>query len=151
MKQQRQKAILNIISANAVETQEDLLSLLEKQGFMTTQATVSRDIRELGLDKVPYSGNRKKYVAKIKGNHAVDSYMQVLSTSIVSMECAENIIVVKTVPGMAMAAGAAIDALRLDGVVGCIAGDDTIFVAIKHSNMAEKLMGDLKNVTKYAH
>lgn len=151
MKQKRQNAILQIIKNNAVYTQEELLDLLNKQGFFATQATVSRDIRELAISKVKVPGGKKKYTATITNNAAPDSYRQVLASCIVSIDSAENIIVVKTVPGMAMAVGAAIDTMNIESIVGCIAGDDTLFLAIKHSSMVDKIMGDLKNVTKHAH
>lgn len=151
MKRKRQNAILQIINDNAVYTQEELLDLLVKQGFAATQATVSRDIKELAISKVTSAGGKKKYAAAQKNNVADDSYRQVLATCIVSIDSAENIIVVKTVPGMAMAVGAAIDTMNIHGIVGCIAGDDTLFLAIRHGSMVDKIMGDLKNVTKHAH
>ena len=151
MKRKRQNAILQIINDNAVYTQEELLDLLVKQGFAATQATVSRDIKELAISKVTSAGGKKKYAAAQKNNAADDSYRQVLATCIVSIDSAENIIVVKTVPGMAMAVGAAIDTMNIHGIVGCIAGDDTLFLAIRHGSMVDKIMGDLKNVTKHAH
>lgn len=151
MKQKRQKAILNIINTNAVETQEELLARLIQQGFNTTQATVSRDIRELSIAKVIYEGNKRRYVAGKKVSEKNDSYIQVMSSCIVSIDSAENIIVIKTVPGMAMAVGAAIDSMNIEGIVGCIAGDDTLFLAIRHSSMVVKIMGEIKNVTKHAY
>lgn len=151
MKQKRQNTILNIINKRAVETQEELLKLLMEQGFNTTQATISRDIKELNIRKASYDGNKKKYVAFKKNNEKSDSYIQVMTSCVISIDSAENIIVIKTVPGMAMAVGAAIDTMNIDGIVGCIAGDDTLFLAIKYSSMVVKIMGEIKNATKYAH
>lgn len=153
MKQARQREIVRIINEYAIETQEELMAKLSAQGVVTTQATISRDIRELNLKKVTYDGNKRRYVV---GNASADtantgSYAQVLENCIVSLEQAENIIVVKTVSGMAMAVGAAFDKLDIDGIVGCIAGDDTLFVAIKHSQMADKIIGEIKHVAKYAY
>ena len=155
MKRNRQEVIKNIISANNVETQEELLNLLIKEGFNTTQATISRDIKELNLKKVTYDGGRKKYSIS---NNSPDtdvkdeaSYSQVLKNSIVSMEHSENIIVIKTVSGMAMAVGASVDRLKIDEIMGCIAGDDTLFLAIRDKNMAEKVIGEIKDVIKLAH
>lgn len=151
MKQQRQSAIISIINNNAVETQEELLEKLIECGFNTTQATVSRDIRELSIGKVSDGRGRKKYAVLAKKTENHESYRQVLENSVLSIDAAENIIVIKTVSGMAMAVGAAVDSMKIDEIVGCIAGDDTLFLAIRHSSQVEEIMGDLKNVTKYAY
>ncbi len=145
MKKRRQEAIVNLINNNSIETQEELLSLLTENGFNTTQATVSRDIKELNVTKITYDGNKHKYVVgRINDTAGVKSYKHLLGNCIISMDYAENIVVVKTVAGMAMAVAAAIDGLSLDDIVGSIAGDDTIFLAIRHSNLAEKVIGDIK-------
>lgn len=145
MKQKRQEAIINLINSNSIETQEELLSLLEKNGFNTTQATVSRDIRELNVTKITYDGNKHKYVVgRIRETAGVKSYKHLLGNCIMSMDYAENIIVVKTVSGMAMAVAAAIDGLAIEDIVGSIAGDDTIFLAIRRSSLVEKVIGDIK-------
>ncbi|MGN0436723.1 MAG: arginine repressor [Wujia sp.] len=151
MKKQRQKAIVKIINENIVETQEELLALLRASGFDATQATISRDIRELAITKVNYDGSRKRYAVGFQDNEKTDSYRQVLSSCISSVDSAENIIVVKTVSGMAMAVGAALDAMNIDGIVGCIAGDDTLFLAIRHRSMVDRIIGDIRNVTKHAY
>lgn len=154
MKRNRQEVIKNIISTHNVETQEELLTLLNKEGFNTTQATVSRDIRELNLKKISYEGG-KKYAIKnnSKDVEANDdaSYIQVLKNSLISMEHSENIIVIKTVAGMAMAVGASVDRLNIREIMGCIAGDDTLFIAIRDKNMAEKVIGEINDVIKFAH
>ncbi len=145
MKQKRQEAIINLINNNSIETQEELLALLEEAGFNTTQATVSRDIRELNVTKITYDGNKHKYVVgRISDTAGAKSYKHLLGNCIVSMDYAENIVVVKTVAGMAMAVAAAIDGLAIDDIVGSIAGDDTIFLAVRRSNLAEKVIGDIK-------
>lgn len=152
MKQSRQQRIVQLINENAIETQDELLSMLEAEGVRTTQATVSRDIRELNVKKVTYDGNKHKYVVGTGSPaDASGSYTHVLERCIVSMEAAENIIVVKTVAGMAMAVGAALDSLEIEGIVGCIAGDDTLFLAIKNSTFADKIIGEIKHVAKYAY
>ncbi len=151
MKKKRQNAILDIINSKAVYTQDELLNLLVNKGFDTTQTTVSRDIKELGVEKVLSPDGRKKYAIKKTGSASPSSYMQVMASCIVSIDSAENIIVVKTASGMAMAVGAAIDAMNISGIVGCIAGDDTLFLAIKHNSMVDKIIGELKNATKYAY
>lgn len=145
MKQKRQEAIINLINNNSIETQEELLTLLEEAGFNTTQATVSRDIRELNVTKITYDGNKHKYVVgRISDTAGAKSYKHLLGNCIISMDYAENIVVVKTVAGMAMAVAAAIDGLAIDDIVGSIAGDDTIFLAVRRSNLAEKVIGDIK-------
>ena len=145
MKSRRQEAIVNLINNNSIETQEELLNLLTKSGFNTTQATVSRDIRELNVTKITYDGNKHKYVVgRVSDTAGAKSYRHVLGNCIISIDYAENIVVVKTIAGMAMAVAAAIDGLSLEDIVGSIAGDDTIFLAIRRSNLAEKVIGDIK-------
>ena len=130
MKKNRQDKIIEIIRRFDVETQEELADRLKGEGFTATQATVSRDIRELGLSKVPVADGKQKYVALEKGDRGlVDKYARVLQDAFSGSETAQNILVVKTVSGMAMAVAAALDAMKFPEVVGCIAGDDTIFVA----------------------
>jgi transcriptional regulator of arginine metabolism len=145
MKNKRQEAIISIISERAVETQEELAELLSERGFNTTQATISRDIRELKLTKISYDGKRHRYAA---GNtkESSDSYRHVMINGIVSMDYSENIIVIKTVSGMAMAVGAAIDAMSIEGIMGCIAGDDTLFLAIKKKEQATGIMNKIAAV-----
>jgi transcriptional regulator of arginine metabolism len=155
MKADRQKEILRIISEYEVETQDDLIKYLKQRGYDTTQATISRDIRNLGLHKVPGDTGHQKYVAssvtgrrigndELGGN---ESYKNVLSGGIVDYEIAGNIVVVKTISGMAMAVGAAIDSMSIDGVVGCIACDDTIFIAVKSVSLTEKVVTTLKGIS----
>lgn len=145
MKTKRQSKMLELIKKYDIETQEELSAHLEQEGFQVTQATVSRDIRELNVTKITYDGNKHKYVVgKISDTAGSKSYRHVLGNCIISIDYAENIVVVKTVAGMAMAVAAAIDGLSIDDIVGSIAGDDTIFLAIRHSNLAEKVIGDIK-------
>ena len=140
MKKNRHDKIIEIINNNVVETQEQLVSLLCKEGYDVTQATISRDIRQMKLTKMVLEDGRQKYVytnADPKVMH--DKYVNVLKAGYVSIDTAENLIVIKTVPGMAMALAAATDALEVPQIVGCIAGDDTIFVALKTKEDAEEL------------
>lgn len=132
MKKTRHRKIVEIIGKYDVETQEELAGYLKKAGFNVTQATVSRDIRELKLSKVPGGNGKQKYtVLKQDDSHMGDKYIRVLRDGFISMDMAQNILVVKTVSGMAMAVAAALDALQFPEVVGCIAGDDTIMVAVR--------------------
>ena len=124
-----------------VETQEELAGYLKEAGFTVTQATVSRDIRELKLSKVPTGGGKQKYVIlRQDDSHMGDKYIRVLRDGFVSMDMAQNILVIKTVSGMAMAVAAALDALKFSEVVGCIAGDDTIMVAVRTVEDTQILM-----------
>lgn len=130
MKKIRHTKIIEIIQKYDVETQEELAGRLREAGFSVTQATVSRDIRELKLSKVSTPGGGQKYaVLKQEDGHLGDKYIRVLHDGYSSMETAQNLLVIRTVSGMAMAVAAALDALKFPEVVGCIAGDDTIFVA----------------------
>jgi transcriptional regulator of arginine metabolism len=132
MKRERHEVVVELINKYDIETQEELAAYLKKEGYDVTQATVSRDIRQLNLSKVAAGNGRQKYVIlKNDDTNLNDKYIRVLRDGFVSMNMAQNILVIKTVQGMAMAVAAALDAMRFPEIVGCIAGDDTIFAAIK--------------------
>ena len=132
MKIKRHNKILEIIENYNIETQEELAKALNEAGFNVTQATVSRDIRELKLMKISENGEKQRYVVfQNKDNGLSDKYIRVLRDGFVSMDMAQNLLVIKTVSGMAMAVGAALDALKWSEIVGCIAGDDTVMCAIR--------------------
>lgn len=139
MKRARQDKILELIGEYEIETQEELAKRLVSAGFQVTQATISRDIRELSLTKVTGHNGRPKYAARDYGGHTVhgysDRYARVLQDGTVSMMQADNILVIKTVSGMAMAVAAAVDALGIEEIVGCIAGDDTIMCAVRSAEL----------------
>ena len=130
-KQERQKKIIELITDREITTQEDLAARLTAAGFDVTQATVSRDIRELHLSKVPMANGGQKYAVIASGADVNDRYRRVLQEGLTDMDEAESLLVVKTVSGMAMAVAAALDALDLPQVAGTIAGDDTIMLAIR--------------------
>ena len=137
MKTRRQTKILELIKKYEIETQEDLSSYLEQEGYQVTQATVSRDIRELKLTKVSLTGGRQKYVALLETSEDLSKkYERIFRDGFISMDIAQNILVIKTVSGMAMAVAAALDALQLYEVVGTIAGDDTIMCAARSTEDA---------------
>lgn len=145
MKEQRQSAIVKIISENNIDTQESLLKHLTENGFDTTQATVSRDIKELNITKVSYEGNKHKYVIDNKElERSGMTYRHMLENYIVSIDYAGNLIVIRTIAGMAMAVGTAIDSLHDDDIMGCIAGDDTLFIAIRNPDRADEIIGSIK-------
>ena len=119
MKKTRHAKIIEVIQKHDVETQEELANFLRELGFAVTQATVSRDIRELKLSKIPTGNGKQKYlVLKQDDSHVDDKYIRVLRDGFVSMDMAQNILVVKTVSGMAMAVAAALDALKFPEIVG---------------------------------
>lgn len=141
-KDKRQKKILELIAEQSIGTQEELTRALTEAGFPATQATVSRDIRELGLRKQSGDGQGSRYVSGSTGSSA--TYRQILSSSMLSVEPAGNLIVIRTVSGAAMAVGAALDHMHLPGLVGCIAGDDTLFLAVRTLEEVEPLMHELR-------
>lgn len=147
MKTRRQSKILELIQKNEVETQEELLNYLLKEGFAVTQATVSRDIREMKLTKVAISGNRQKYaVLNDSVENLSQKYIRVLRDGFISMDMAQNILVIKTVSGMAGAVCASLDAMNLHEIVGSIAGDDTIMCAIRTVEDTAMLMKRLRKI-----
>lgn len=147
LKIQRQTKILELISQYDIETQEDLARLLTEQGFIVTQATISRDIRDLKLTKVSIGDNKQKYVVlPTKEKNLNEKYIRVLKDGYMGIDRAQNIIVIKTLTGMAMAVAAAVDNLNFEEVVGCIAGDDTIFCAVRTENDAIHLMERLSRI-----
>ena len=147
MKIKRHAKIIDLISRYDVETQEELADLLNREGFQVTQATVSRDIRELKLTKIPVGGGKQKYVMHRQEEAGMkEKYMRVLKDGYVSMDMAQNILVIKTVSGMAMAVAAAVDALKWNEVVGCIAGDDTIMCAIRTTEDTAAVMEKIRKI-----
>ena len=142
LKKNRHNTILEIIANQEIDTQEELARQLREAGYDVTQATVSRDIRELNLYKVSADGGKQKYaiLRQEDSRHLEDKYIRVLKDGFSSMDMAQNILVVKTVSGMAMAVAAAIDAMRFQEIVGSIAGDDTM-MAVRTVDDTEKLMG----------
>ena len=131
MKLERHSKIVELIGKYEIETQEELADRLKEAGFRVTQATVSRDIRELKLTKVQGENGRQHYVVMQNQSSFSDKYIRILRDGYLSMDMAQNILVIKTVSGMAMAVAAALDSMQWKEVVGCIAGDDTIMAAIR--------------------
>lgn len=131
MKVERHSKIVELIGKYSIETQEKLAEYLNKAGFNVTQATVSRDIRELKLTKIQGENGRQQYVVLKPQGTFSDKYIRILRDGYSSMDMAQNILVIKTVSGMAMAVAAALDAIHFHEIVGCIAGDDTIMCAVR--------------------
>ena len=149
MKTKRQSKILELIRKNDIETQEELLAHLLKDGYAVTQATVSRDIREMKLTKVSVNGGRQKYTALNDNVEDLsEKYVRVLRDGFVSMDMAQNILVIKTVSGMAGAVCASIDAMNIHEIVGSIAGDDTIMCAIRTTEDTVAIMKRLRKIVE---
>lgn len=147
MKVGRQSKIIELINKNDIETQEELADLLNKAGYNVTQATISRDIRELKLTKVSGDDGKQKYIVLNNTETGLsEKYVRVLRDGFVSMDMSLNIIVVKTVSGMAMAVAAALDALHIQGIMGCIAGDDTVMCVIKDPEETIMVMDKLNKL-----
>lgn len=147
MKIARHAKIIDLISRNDVETQEELADLLNSEGFRVTQATVSRDIRELKLTKISLNDGRQKYaVMQASGENMNEKYLRILKDGFLSMDMAQNLLVVKTVSGMAMAVAASIDAMQWPEVAGCIAGDDTIMCANRSADDTLLVMEKIRKI-----
>ena len=140
MKTKRQRKIIELITNYDIETQEELAAKLVENGFNVTQATISRDIRELNLTKIATKGGKQKYAVQSSSDIVSNSkYMRVLNDGIITMDTAGNILVVKTVSGMAMAVAATLDAMQIKEILGCIAGDDTIMCVVKHAEETDRV------------
>lgn len=145
MKKSRHQKIRELVEQYDIETQEELAERLKQAGYVVTQATVSRDIREMKLSKVPLADGGQKYAILISSDHCLnDKYTRVLRDGFISMDMAQNILVVKTVSGMAMAVAAAIDAMKLKEIVGSIAGDDTIMMAVRTIEDTQAVMDKIR-------
>lgn len=140
MKQSRHEKIAELVEEFEIETQEELADKLKAAGFSVTQATISRDIRQMRLYKVPSGNGKQKYALLKQEEELAGKYTRVLRDGFVSMDMAQNILVLRTVSGMAMAVAAALDAMHFPEVVGCIAGDDTIMVAVRSTEETKALM-----------
>ncbi len=149
MKNKRHSKIIELIRDHDIGTQEELAGRLREAGFDVTQATVSRDIRELKLSKVNAGDGRQRYVRGIGSNTELnDKYERALKDGFVSATRAMNMLVIKTFPGMAMASAAALDALNIPEIMGSIAGDDTIMCATAGEDEAEEALETIKRIVR---
>ena len=147
MKKNRREKLLEIIAVNSIGTQDELADFLRKAGYPVTQATVSRDIKELNLTKVTGPDKRPRYaVLQLESRGLGEKYVRVLREGMISIQESANLLVIKTVSGMAMAVAAALDAMDWNEIVGCIAGDDTIMCAIRTVDDTFKVMDKLKRI-----
>jgi len=149
MKYNRHAKILEIIDKNVIETQEDLAEKLKEQDMDVTQATVSRDIKDLRLIKVMSSDGRYRYATFTQSENQVSNRLiNILTEAYVSCDYANNIVVVKTLSGMAQAAGSAIDSLKWQETLGTIAGDDTLIMVCRAEKIAEEIVNKLNKMIK---
>ena len=147
MKKRRHEKILELIGSHSVDTQEELLRLLRQEGFEVTQATVSRDIKELRLVKAQTGSGKYRYTAPKDGSRDMSSrFFSLFSDNTVSVQSACNMVVIKCLTGMAQAVCAAMDSLHWEGIVGTLAGDDTIFVVMKDPECAERFSAEPRRI-----
>ena len=152
MKSKRQDKILELIREFEIETQEELIFYLNKYGFEATQATISRDIRELKLTKIVGSTGNYRYAAheRTHASNPTPKFNGVLVDSIIKVSYANNIIVLKTFPGLANAIGSAIDSIHSPEILGCVAGDDTVFVVLTSDTAAKEISEKIKQMMRSA-
>ncbi len=149
MKEKRHEKIIELIGQYDIETQDELADRLRNAGFQVTQATVSRDIRKLKLSKVPGRNGRQKYALLTGQNHQMsEKYVGILREAFVSMDSAQNILVIKTVSGMAMALATALDNIDWKEILGCVAGDDTVMCVIRTEADTAAVMEELKKIVE---
>lgn len=148
MKDNRQKKILELIAAKSIETQEQLLAELIECGYRCTQATISRDIKELRIVKAldGLSSYRYTLPKQEPSTHFDARFRVIFRECVTSLDFAQNLVVIKTMPGLGAAAGANIDALRLNDVVGTLSGDDTTLVIMRDEDCARRLCGEIRKM-----
>src|SRR6056297_3776683 len=144
----RQTKILELIKEKEIETQEDLAEELKKAGIKVTQATISRDIKELRLIKVTSKSGKYKYGTIQESQNSIsDRLVRIFKNSIITIEISGNLIIIKTIPGAAQICGSAIDSLQFGSIIGSIAGDDTVFIAVRDGEEEiEELKSQLYNL-----
>lgn len=152
MKSKRQDRIISLITENVIETQDELIEKLVQEGYSVTQATISRDIRELKISKILGEGGKYHYaLPKIttvfSGKDLRNTYM----ASVISVVSGQNIVVIKTHPGLAQAVAAGIDGMHIPDILGCVAGDDTIFAVTPDSETAKRVAERFLAYTTASH
>lgn len=150
MKNDRQNQLLQIINEECIETQEQLLASLLARGIKCTQATISRDIKEMHLIKEPAGQGKYRYAVsahRTRLNFA-DKLRTIFRESIISVDVAQNLVVIKTMPGLASAAGSALDGMEVNGKVGTLAGDDTVLLIMRDSMGAEEFCDEIKEMLR---
>ena len=149
MKNKRQEKILELIAKYEIETHDEMISRLRDDGYNVTQATISRDMRELKLTKVLTSRGTYKYTVNNSRHHANNvKFNNAVVDSIVSVDYAGNNIVLKTYPGMAQAVASSVDALNVDDILGCVGGDDTIIIVTRDEESSAEISEKIKELIK---
>lgn len=148
MKKTRHELILELVEKYNISTQEELLEKLHENGVEVTQATVSRDIKELRLVKQPASNGQYKYSVAVGSDEKYMKYYAIFAESVTSVDFAQNICIIKCHPGTANAACAAIDALSIHEILGTLAGDDTIFILCRSERSAQNTKRELESLFK---
>ena len=148
MKTQRQKIIMDIIASEDIETQEQLIEALSSRGIRATQATISRDIKDLRLTKELTSGGKYRYTVfeKVLDSGSAGKLSAIFKEAVISVDFAGNIVVIKTMPALASAASSAIDSMHMSSIVGTLAGDDTVFVLLRNERDAAELRSELEGM-----
>lgn len=147
MKEHRQQKILDIISSQDIDTQNQLIEELKKVGVHSTQATVSRDIKELRLIKeLTPKGIYRYAVPSVDASDHTEKLRTIFRECVTSYVCAQNIVVIKTLPGLAPAACSALDKMNIDDLAGTLAGDDTAFLAMRNNESAERLCSEISKI-----
>ena len=150
MKSDRQTRILELISQQNIETQEELTQILKDEGFKVTQATISRDLRELKLSKELTAKGTYRYATPAQRTHTGNVKIHnAMADSILSVKYSMNNVVIKTYPGLAGAVAASFDSLHIDTVLGCVAGDDTILVVTHDNDSAHSVAGKMKRLLAF--
>ena len=149
MKSQRQERILELISKYEIETQEDMMSRLQSEGFKVTQATVSRDLKELKLTKTLTARGTYRYTANVLRQRAGGAKLNsAMVDSIIQVEYSLNNVVIKTYPGLAQAVASGVDALNMHSILGCVAGDDTIIIVTRDEESSKEISQTLTQLMK---
>lgn len=142
----RQIKILELITKKNIETQDELALQLQQAGFVVTQATISRDIKELGIIKITYDGKRQKYIREFGDRNISSKIINIFKHAVISIDSAMNIVVIKTLSGSGNSAGMMIDRLENLDIMGCVAGDDTVIAITKTPESALKIVDALNEI-----
>ena len=149
MKNERQNRILELVSRYEIETQEDMIDRLRSEGYMVTQATVSRDLKELKLTKTLSANGNYRYCVSHARTHTGNVRLNnAMADSILHVDYSLNNVVIKTYPGLAAAVASSIDAMNMHSILGCVAGDDTIIIVTRDTESSAELSGKMREIMK---
>ena len=150
MRYSRQNKIIELITNNEIDTQEKLVTMLRECGYEVTQATISRDIKQLHLVKAPAGQGKYRYAVSDHGTkiHVADKLQTIFRESIVNVDYAQNLVVIHTMSGLANGAAAALDGMKIDQLLGTLAGDDTVLLIMRNSESAAELATSVKSMLR---